>query len=355
MEFVSLAQLSRMLEYRSDILGGLMAHVFISYVMENARLAKWVAAQLRANGLDPWFSKDPGRITPGDEWKRALRSAIQEGGFYLPIFTKEWAARDRSVANQELMIAAEEARMRPPGRRWILPIKADPHELPPVDLGGGRQLTDIQYVDVPQLGWEQSLNLLLEAMGVPRPAIDRGEPLAPGFGANARIVGGHVTYRNFNVPLPEMDGTTFVVTGGYVTRAKDSTLVANFRLRAPFEALQEINEQLGLDSIDVASNDKVISTDPAEPSLFHNIDKKDIRPPGMPLWIMGLREPVQTDVEIEQTTGYEASGFINSEDQLIGTFNGFIQTTSISGIMHVTFDGDFSVYLKDVVVPPVEV
>jgi hypothetical protein len=281
-------------------------------------------------------------------------SCVAQGGFYLPIFTKEWAARDRSVANQELMIAAEEARMRPPGRRWMLPIKADPHELPPVALGGGRQLSDIQYVDVPQLGWEQSLKLLLEAMGVPRPTLDRGEPLAPGFGANARLVGGYVTYRNFSVPLPEMDGTTFVVTGGYVTRAKNGTLVANFRLRAPFEGLQAINEQLGLDSIDVASNDTVISTDPTKPNLFYYIDEKDARPPGMPLWMMGLQEPVQTNVAIKQTTGYEAFGFINADDQLVGTFNGFLQTESILGARHVTFDGDFSLYLQDVVVPPAE-
>ncbi|QUT05083.1 toll/interleukin-1 receptor domain-containing protein [Sphingobium phenoxybenzoativorans] len=330
-----------------------MAHVFISYVMENAKLAAWVAEQLRANGLDPWFSQEPGRITPGDEWQRVLRTAIQEGGYYLPIFTREWADRDRSVANQELMLAAEEARLRPPGRRWMLPIKADLEQLPPVDLGGGRQLSDIQYVDVPQLGWEHSLRLLLLAMGVSNPVLDKGEPLAPGFGANARVAGGFVTYRNFNIPVPEMDGTSFVVTGGYISRSENGSLIANFRLRAPFEGLQAINAELGLDSIDVASDDKVISTDPARPSRFHYIDEKDARAPGMPLWMMGLQEPVRTSVSIEQVTGYEAAGYLNADDQIVGTFKGFVETASVIGCVRVTFDGDFNVQLKEVMVPPI--
>lgn len=331
--------------------GRSMAHVFISYVMQNAKLAEWVAHQLRANGLEPWFSKDAGRIMPGDEWKRVLREAIQKGGYYLPIFTREWAERGRSVANQELMLAAEEARMRPPGRPWIVPVKADSEPLPDIEIGGGRQLSDIQYVDIPQLGWERGLRVLLGAMGITNPILDKGEPLAPGFGANARVIGGFVTYRNLSVPVPGMDGTSFTVTGGYISRADSGAMVANFKLRAPFEGLQALNAELGLDSIDVASRDHTISTDPARPSSFYYLDEKDRRGPGMPLWMLGAPEPLTTDVAIEQVTGFDAVGHLNPDDEVLGTFKGFVETASVLGKIRVTFDGDFMLQLKETVAP----
>lgn len=329
-----------------------MTHVFLSYVMENAKLVAWIASQLRANGLDPWFSKDPGRISPGDEWQRVLRAAIQEGGYYLPVFTRDWAQRTRSVANQELMLAAEEARMRPPGRRWMLPVKVDDEPLPPVDLGGGRQLGDIQYVDVPQLGWERGLKVLLQAMGIENPVLERGEPLAPGFGANARIMGGFVTYRNLSVPIPELEGTSFTVTGGHIARNDNGDMFANFTLRAPFESLQQLNHSLGLDSIDVSTKDRAISCDETRPTTFSYVDKSSQRDAGSPLWVMGAKEQVTTDVRIEQLTGYEAVGHLNADDQITGRFKGFVETASVIGKVRVTFDGDFMLQIRDVVAPP---
>lgn len=329
-----------------------MSHVFVSYVSENSKLAAWIVSQLKLNGLDPWFSKDLGRIKAGDDWRAVLRSAIQDGGYYVPIFTKDWAARNRSVANQELMLAAEEARMRPPGRRWIIPIKVDAEPLPPIDLGGGRQLSDIHYLDVEAIGWENALREMLSVLDIVEPKIDRGEPLAPGFGTNAEVIDGFVTYRNLSIPIPELEGTIFTVTGGYVTRAENGKMIANFKLRAPFEQLQQLNEELGLDSIDVASEQKSISTDPNSPTHFYFLDKKDRRGPGSPVWRIGMTEPLVTAVAVDQTTGYDATGFLNSENQVIGRFDGFIETSSALGNIKVTFDGDFCLKLVDVVSAP---
>lgn len=329
-----------------------MPHVFISYVMEDAKLAAWIALQLRGNGLEPWFSKDPERITPGDDWRRVLRTAIQDGGFYVPLFTQRWAERGRSVANEELMIAAEEARLRPPGRRWFVPVKVDDAELPPLDLGGGRQLADIQYVDVPQLGWERGLKSLMQALGVPEPVLERGEPIAPGFGSTVRVVGGSVVYRNISVPIPELEGTMFTITDGAIWRDEGGAMMANFKLRAPFEQLQTLNEQLGFDSIDVATRSSVISTDPDRPTSFYYVDRKDRREAGAPVWLMGSPEPVRTTVSIDQVTGYEAVGHLNSDDQIVGKFKGFVETGSELGVVKVTFDGDFMLQLKDVLSPP---
>lgn len=329
-----------------------MAHVFISFVSENTRLAKWVSSQLKSNGLEPWFSDDAGRILPGQHWKDALRKAIENGGFYVPIFTKEWVERQRSVANEELMFAAEEARLRQSGQPWIVPLLAHKVQLPPVDLGGGRRLSDIHYSDVSKLGWERGLESLLTALGVPNPILERGEPLAEGLGSTAKIIGGFVTYRNLSIPIPELEGTSFTVTGGSVHRGKEGELVAQFDLRAPFEGLQQLNEQLGMDRIDVKSSDRVVSRDPAAPSHFKYVDAKDERPAGSEFWQLGATEPPRSTVSSQQVSGYDAYGHLNAEDQMKGTFAGFVETITQLGQMRVTFDGEFLLQLKDSFLPP---
>lgn len=329
-----------------------MSHVFVSFVSENAKLASWVAEQLKLNGLEPWFSEDVGTIFPGENWKQAFRRAIEEGGYYVPIFTKEWVSRKRSVAHEELLFAVDEGRLRQTSQPWIIPILAHPVEVPSVDLGGGRRLSDIQFADIPKLGWERGLKSLLTGLGVEAPSLDHGEPLAEGFGANASVVGGFVTYRNWSIPIPELDGTSFTVTGGSVERDENGELIAKFRLRAPFESLQELNEQFGFDSIDVKSSDLVVSRNAEEPSHFSFVDEKDRRPAGAEYWQMGSHEPVRSAVSTEQVTGYDAYGYLNAQDQIQGRFSGFVETSSQLGTVKVTFDGDFMLQLKETFLPP---
>lgn len=46
---------------------------------------------------------------------------------------------------------------------------------------------------------------MLEALGVDAPVIEIGEPLAPGFGAAAKITGGFLTYRNTSPRVDELE------------------------------------------------------------------------------------------------------------------------------------------------------
>jgi len=50
--------------------------------------------------------------------------------------------------NEELTIAAEEFRSMPPGRTWLIPVRFDEGGIPEWDLGAGRSLGDLNYVDL---------------------------------------------------------------------------------------------------------------------------------------------------------------------------------------------------------------
>lgn len=73
--------------------------------------------------------------------------------------------------NEELALAVEQYRTMPLGRTWLIPVRLDDTALPEWDLGGGRTLSDIEYVDLFGNDFDAKLGSLIrtiqKAMGTP--------------------------------------------------------------------------------------------------------------------------------------------------------------------------------------------
>ncbi|MDF9875412.1 toll/interleukin-1 receptor domain-containing protein [Cellulosimicrobium cellulans] len=121
--------------------------VFISYVKENSREVDQLCAILDAAQI-PYF-RDRTALGPGDAWRLKIRQAIKDGALvFLACFSEKSRARDKSYMNEELVLAAEEYRLRVYGRPWLVPVRFDDGEVPLMDLGAGRTLDDINRVDL---------------------------------------------------------------------------------------------------------------------------------------------------------------------------------------------------------------
>ncbi|MET4429308.1 toll/interleukin-1 receptor domain-containing protein [Mycolicibacterium sp. 624] len=122
-------------------------HVFISYVHENSDKVDQLCEVLKAVNIPYW--RDRSNLGPGEEWKAKIREAIRSGSMaFLACFSEESRAKDRSYMNEELTLAAEEWRLRPPGRTWLIPVRFDDGPVPQVDLGAGKTLEDLNYSDL---------------------------------------------------------------------------------------------------------------------------------------------------------------------------------------------------------------
>ena len=122
-------------------------HVFVSYVREDSAQVDKLCAVLAAAGIPYW--KDREKLGPGDEWKRVIRDAIKNGALaFAPCFSQAYADREKSQMNEEITLAVEEYRLRPPGRPWLFPIRFDGSPLPEWDLGAGRTLGDLNWADL---------------------------------------------------------------------------------------------------------------------------------------------------------------------------------------------------------------
>lgn len=67
---------------------------------------------------------------------------------FLACFSENSRAKPKSHMNEELTLAVEEYRKVPPGRTWLIPVRFDECDVPEWDLGAGRVLGDLNYVDL---------------------------------------------------------------------------------------------------------------------------------------------------------------------------------------------------------------
>ncbi|WP_227464010.1 toll/interleukin-1 receptor domain-containing protein [Nocardioides lijunqiniae] len=122
-------------------------HVFVSYVHEDAAQVDALCSILEAAQIPYW--RDRKSLGPGDAWKAKIRDAIRDGSLvFLACFSENSRAKDKSHMNEELTLAVEEYRKRPPGRTWLIPVRFDGGDVPEWDLGAGRTLSDLNYSDL---------------------------------------------------------------------------------------------------------------------------------------------------------------------------------------------------------------
>lgn len=122
-------------------------HVFISYVKEDADQVDRLCDLLEAAQIPYW--RDRNDLDPGVPWKQKIREAIQSDTLvFLACFSAQSLAREKSYMNEELTLAVEEYRLRPPEKTWLIPVRLDNIKLPDLNLGAGRFLSDLQFVNL---------------------------------------------------------------------------------------------------------------------------------------------------------------------------------------------------------------
>lgn len=138
-------------------------HAFLSYVREDAREVNKVQTRLEAAGIRVW--RDTRDLWPGEDWRQKIREAVTADALAFIAFISEASCvRTRSYQNEELLLAIEELRLRPPGRPWLIPVRLDDCSMPSCDLGGGRTLDSLQRVDLFGDDWEVRVERLVAAV-----------------------------------------------------------------------------------------------------------------------------------------------------------------------------------------------
>lgn len=144
-----------------------MSEVFISYVREDSETIDRIVELLELNGISVWL--DRANLYPGMRWKQGIVDAIRNGRFFLSIHSHSRNLREKTTANEELVVAIEEIRKRPIGKPWLIPVRIDDCSIEDRPIGGGETLLDLQICDLTD--WQKGVVSLLKVLGVSEPQL----------------------------------------------------------------------------------------------------------------------------------------------------------------------------------------
>lgn len=103
----------------------------------------------------------------------------------------------------------------------------------------------------------------------PEYQIDTGIPLGPGLRSFARVTNGLVRYENNSLGLAVLNELQTSISEGALERDEENRMVAFMKTIGPSRSLQELNERLGLTSFEMTSDNRELSTDLKQPTIFY--------------------------------------------------------------------------------------
>jgi hypothetical protein len=125
--------------------------VFIAYVEEDLRIVKKLYQALGECGFRPWLDKK--KLMPGQNWPRAIETAIQDSDFFVACFSRR-ATSKRGSFHSELRYALACAAKVPLDEIFLVPLRLDDCVVP------RRISRQVQYVDLFP-NWDAGVNRVI--------------------------------------------------------------------------------------------------------------------------------------------------------------------------------------------------
>lgn len=95
---------------------------FVSYAREDQKTVEDITRKLNDEGILTWF--DENEILPGDLWETKIETAIEKSEYVLVFFSSKTLERT-GYKNKEIRYILDQAKYRPLGSRYIIPILLD--------------------------------------------------------------------------------------------------------------------------------------------------------------------------------------------------------------------------------------
>jgi DNA-binding GntR family transcriptional regulator len=94
-----------------------------------------------------------------------IKRAITEDALvFLACFSSQSMKREKSYQTEELVLAIDQQRLRPPDVQWLIPVRFDDCAIPNYDIGGGRTLDSIERADLFGDNLEKESERLIKAV-----------------------------------------------------------------------------------------------------------------------------------------------------------------------------------------------
>ncbi len=137
-------------------------HVFLSYCRDNSPEVSRLRDALVASGESVWWDRD---ILPGQDWKLAIRLAMQKAYVVLFCISHETESRTTSGMYSEILDAIDAYRQYAPGSVFLIPVRLSDCTIPPIEIDATRSLDRLQTIDLfTSATWQHDLARLVQAI-----------------------------------------------------------------------------------------------------------------------------------------------------------------------------------------------
>ena len=128
--------------------------VFIAYVEEDLALARKLYRAFEDNGFRPWLDKK--KLMPGQNWPRAIESAIESSDFFVACFSRN-SVDKKGGFQSEVRYGLDCERRMPLDEIYLAPVRLDDCRMP-------RSIQrHLQYIDLfPD--WQRGFRRLVHMM-----------------------------------------------------------------------------------------------------------------------------------------------------------------------------------------------
>ena len=103
------------------------SQVFLAYVKEDQIAAEQLYQAIETAGFSPWM--DVRKLLPGQNWPRAIQSAIETSDFFVACFSSNSVSK-RGEFQAEIRYALDCARRVPLDQIFIVPVRLDACDVP---------------------------------------------------------------------------------------------------------------------------------------------------------------------------------------------------------------------------------
>ncbi len=131
-----------------------LPQVFIAYVREDVKAVERLCEAMETAGFSPWT--DVRKLVPGQNWPRAIESAIETSDFFVACFSEN-SVNKTGGFQSEIRYALDCARRVPLDEIFMVPVRLDGCRVP-------RSIQrEFQYIDLfPD--WERGIRRLVAMM-----------------------------------------------------------------------------------------------------------------------------------------------------------------------------------------------
>jgi hypothetical protein len=137
-------------------------HIFLSYFRGDKASVLKLRNDLIAAGEEVWWDQD---ILPGQDWELAIQQALKDSYSILICLSKKALSRVESGIYPEARDAIETYRRYKPGSIFLIPVRLDRCDIPPIKIDATQNLDNLQYVDLfPASKRADGLTRLIEAI-----------------------------------------------------------------------------------------------------------------------------------------------------------------------------------------------